>query len=98
MSHFNAPVRTISSNYEAKVDADLCTGCGECVGKCQLDAIVLTDNVAEINVDRCIGCGVCAYHCPFEAMTLVARKDFIEPPKSFKELIVKQAAAKTKSQ
>ena len=95
VSHFNAPVRTISSNYEAKVDEDLCTGCGECVDKCQLEAIVLADNVAKINVDRCIGCGVCAYHCPFEAMTLVSRKDFVEPPKSFRDLIAKQAAAKT---
>jgi electron transport complex protein RnfB len=97
VSHFNAPVRTISSNYEGSVDPDLCTGCGECVEKCQLDAIALTDDVADINVDRCIGCGVCVYHCPPGAMTLISRKDFVEPPKSFKELIAKQAAGKTKS-
>jgi hypothetical protein len=29
-----------------------------------------------------------------EAITLVSRTDFVEPPKSFKELIEKKAAAK----
>jgi ferredoxin len=96
VSHFGAPVRSISSNYEVQVDPDLCTGCGECAVKCQMDAVTVHEGKARVQEDRCIGCGVCAYHCPFEAMRLVSREDFVEPPKSFKELIAKQAAAKTK--
>jgi MinD superfamily P-loop ATPase len=78
------------------VDPDLCTGCGECAVKCQMDAVTVHEGKAGVQKHRCIGCGVCAYHCPFEAMRLVSREDFVEPPKSFKELITKQAAAKTK--
>ena len=57
----------------------------------------ITEDKAKIELERCIGCGVCVYHCPAEAITLVSRADFVEPPKSFRELIEKQAAAKTKS-
>lgn len=76
----------------------MCTGCGECVDRCQMDAITIIEDKAKIELERCIGCGVCVYHCPTNASTLVSRADFVEPPKSFKELIEKQAAAKTKGQ
>jgi electron transport complex protein RnfB len=94
VSRYNAPVRTLSSNYEARVDENECTGCGECVAMCQMDAITLDGDAAEVNLDRCIGCGVCVYHCPAEALSLVSRSDFIEPPRSFRELIQKQAESK----
>ena len=93
---FNDPVRSVSSNFEAALDADACTGCGDCVDRCQMDAITIMDDQAIIEMERCIGCGVCVYHCPTNALTLVSRVDFVEPPRSFKELIEKQAAAKTK--
>jgi Na+-translocating ferredoxin:NAD+ oxidoreductase subunit B len=96
VSLFNAPVRTVSSNYQAAVDSDTCSGCGECVERCQMTAVTLDDEVAVINPERCIGCGVCVYHCPTEAMTLESRPDFVEPPKSFRELISLQAAAKAR--
>ena len=92
----NAPVRTISSNYEAVVNADTCIGCGDCVERCQMDAVTLDGEIAVINLDRCIGCGVCVYHCPVCSMSLMPRSDFVEPPKSFKELVALQAAAKMK--
>lgn len=93
---FGDPVRSVSSNFEAALDADACTGCGECLDRCQMDAITIVEDKAEIEIGRCIGCGVCVYHCPTDAITLVSRADFVEPPKSFKELIKKQAAAKMK--
>jgi ferredoxin len=97
VSQFNAPVRSISSNYEAVINVDECTGCGECVEKCQMDAVKLEGDTAKLDLDRCIGCGVCVHHCPVEAITLVSRSDFVEPPRSFRELIQKQAEAKMKS-
>ena len=93
---FNDPVRSVSSNFEASTDVDTCTSCGECVDRCQMNAVTIVDDRAKIAPERCIGCGVCVYHCPVDAMTLVSRHDFVEPPKSFRELIEKQAAAKTK--
>jgi len=98
VSRFNAPVRTVSSNYEVVIEADECTGCGECVEKCQMDAIALEDDTAEVNLERCIGCGVCVHHCPAEALSLVSRSDFLEPARSFRELIQRQVASRTTSE
>jgi formate hydrogenlyase subunit 6/NADH:ubiquinone oxidoreductase subunit I len=91
---FGDPVRSVSSNFEAAIDMDSCSGCGECADRCQMDAITIVDDKAKIKLERCIGCGVCVYHCPMETITLVSRTDFVEPPKSFKELIEKKAAPK----
>jgi ferredoxin len=87
-------MRSVSSNFEAAADMDSCSGCGECAERCQMDAITIVDDKAKIKLERCIGCGVCVYHCPMETITLVSRTDFVEPPKSFKELIEKKAAPK----
>ena len=95
---FNDPVRSVSSNFEAVLDADACTGCEACVDKCQMDAVTPEGDEVRIALERCIGCGVCVYHCPTKAIRLVPRPDFVEPPRSFKELIEKQAAAKMKRQ
>jgi Pyruvate/2-oxoacid:ferredoxin oxidoreductase delta subunit len=97
VSKFNAPVRSISSNYEAVIDSDACIGCGECVERCQMGAITLDDDTARLDVERCIGCGVCAYHCSANAISLVSRSDFLEPPRSFRELMMRQAAARMKN-
>jgi Fe-S-cluster-containing hydrogenase component 2 len=58
-----------------------------------MDALTLEGDTVELNPERCIGCGVCVYHCPVEALSLVSRSDFLEPPRSFKELIERQATA-----
>jgi len=92
VSQFSAPVRTVSSNYEVRVDPDECTACGECVEKCQLKAFTLEEGIPELNAERCIGCGVCVHHCPVEALSLVSRSDFVEPPRSFRELMERQFA------
>jgi NAD-dependent dihydropyrimidine dehydrogenase PreA subunit/DNA-binding MarR family transcriptional regulator len=97
VSKYNAPVRSISSNYEAVIDSDACIGCGECVEKCQMGAITLDGDTARLNAERCIGCGVCAYHCAAKAISLVTRPDFLEPPRSFRELMMRQAQARMKN-
>jgi ferredoxin/DNA-binding MarR family transcriptional regulator len=98
VTQFNAPVRTLSSNYEAAIDPDACTACGECVDRCQMDAITLDGDIAELDLDRCIGCGVCVHHCPSEALSLVSRSDFLEPPRSFRELIERQVPSRTRGE
>jgi ferredoxin len=59
-----------------------------------MDALSLEADKAKIRVEKCIGCGVCVYHCPVEALSLVSRSDFVEPPRSFRELISRQTEAK----
>ena len=53
----------------AIVDAEKCSGCGECVASCPLDAIKVEDNVAKVD-DSCGDCGACVDVCPTEAISL----------------------------
>ena len=68
------PVEMYITNFYAEVDRTLCTGCEECVSKCQLDARVMKDGIAEVNLDRCIGCGNCVVICPAGANKMVKKE------------------------
>jgi heterodisulfide reductase subunit A len=47
----------------AKVDLNLCTGCGMCVDVCPYDALTLKDGKVEVNEVLCEGCGTCSATC-----------------------------------
>jgi electron transport complex protein RnfB len=70
------------SRYEARVDEDLCTGCEDCVGRCQFDAIEMYELdgtkqwKAAIDPAKCWGCGVCNLVCPSEALSM----HLVRPP------------------
>ena len=49
----------------AQIDPEICTECGECLERCQFNAIS-TDFVVD-KID-CEGCGVCVHFCPVEAI------------------------------
>jgi electron transport complex protein RnfB len=75
------------SRYEARVDAELCEGCKDCVERCQFDAIK-TRGVkgskrlnAVVDPLKCWGCGVCALVCRSGAlrMHLVRPSEHIPP-------------------
>ena len=59
----------ISREEAFKRLADACSGCGECVSRCQFRAITLRD-IAEIYLGKCYGCGNCAAVCPTGALIL----------------------------
>ncbi len=92
-----APVRSVASNYLLHINEEECIACGDCVERCQMDAISLDDETAVVDTERCIGCGVCVLTCPGEALSLMPRPDFQEPPRSFRELIERQAAEKMRT-
>lgn len=75
----------INATYHlAKVDPDLCVGCGICEEKCPTEAIKVCDTlISEVQRDYCFGCGVCAHFCPAGAISLKEglRKVYIPPPK-----------------
>jgi electron transport complex protein RnfB len=73
------------ANYHAEIDAGECTGCGICVNRCQVKAIVLKDETAVVDYDRCIGCGLCVTGCPVQAARLerVADAALVHPPDDF---------------
>ncbi len=70
------------SRYEARIEAELCVGCQECLDRCQFDAIEMqrvagSDQVqARVDPERCWGCGVCTLSCKAEAL----RMYLVRPP------------------
>ena len=54
----------------AKVDMELCTGCGACVEICPTEAISLHDGKARVDGDKCVDCGVCESECPADAISV----------------------------
>lgn len=66
----------LKSEYVAKVDYELCNGCGDCAQRCQFGAIKMEVTVSKANIDlmRCFGCGLCQTGCPRGAINLIDRK------------------------
>ncbi|MCX8173424.1 MAG: 4Fe-4S binding protein [Thermoplasmata archaeon] len=54
----------------AKVDLDLCVGCGSCEESCPESAITLNSH-ANIDAGRCVECGTCVEVCPQGAISIV---------------------------
>jgi Na+-translocating ferredoxin:NAD+ oxidoreductase RNF subunit RnfB len=69
----------IKTDFVMTVDADLCSGCGTCIDRCQFGALSLPDDICVVDTKRCIGCGVCAMVCPENALELI-RVEFPEKP------------------
>jgi MinD superfamily P-loop ATPase len=59
------------SGFQAVVDPDLCTGCGQCEELCRFSGIRLVDGKPVVSPVHCEGCGLCVDLCPHEALTLV---------------------------
>ncbi len=76
------PSEIVFSNYLAFVNSDECSGCEDCLDRCQMDAILMAeDELACVNTDRCIGCGLCVTTCPTEAIVLQPKAgEYRTPP------------------
>ncbi len=74
IKRFPKPAEQVASNFHAALDVDKCNGCGVCIRRCQMDALVLEAGKSALNLDRCIGCGLCVATCKPGALTLVEKK------------------------
>lgn len=77
------PAELVSSNYRMVVDLERCSGCGECVERCELKANAIdAEGHLSFNPNRCIGCGLCVSTCPEGARKLAPKpeQELQEPP------------------
>ncbi len=81
------PADIVLSYYQAKIDPDECTACGDCTERCPMDAIAEGDDFAEIIDGRCIGCGLCVSACPVEAISLEPKPNMEAPPKDMRDMM-----------
>lgn len=44
--------------------ADWCIGCGNCISRCNFEALSLVDGRAVVDHSRCVTCGYCSVACP----------------------------------
>lgn len=92
------PASQVASPFQAQLEAGLCSGCGKCVKRCPMDALVIENKKAVLNVARCIGCGLCVANCPSGALTL-SRKAAAEQrsvPRNIVELYLRMAWSRGK--
>jgi heterodisulfide reductase subunit A len=55
----------------ARIDPELCTGCGACVKVCPYQAVQLGEDRKAAVIDAaCAGCGTCGAECPAGAITM----------------------------
>jgi len=87
------PARLVASPFYAVNDPDICIGCGDCVDRCQLNAITMVDEVSVIDLDRCIGCGLCVTTCSSESLRLERKPEEEQPPvpTTFSRMLLKLA-------
>jgi Na+-translocating ferredoxin:NAD+ oxidoreductase subunit B len=82
LKHMPKPAEFWSHNFYAEVNAELCSGCGTCAGKCQVNAAKIDQQtgLSSINLERCIGCGNCVAACPSQSLRLVKVEKETAPP------------------
>ncbi len=71
ITKYGNPQAVVKSNYYAAKDQEICTDCGTCMERCQVNAIRSEDDHTAIDKGTCIGCGLCASACPTGSITMV---------------------------
>lgn len=90
---FGVPTAIAHSDFRAVVDEGECTGCGECVDRCQFGALSVPGDSCVVDYSRCVGCGQCTMVCPSEALRLERRpeSEISPPPLDRKEWMVRRS-------
>lgn len=86
VAEFNNSSAIAKADFLVVVDDELCVACGDCVERCQFDALNVDGVVCEVDQMNCVGCGLCVPACPEEAMILVRREvgEVSPPPATLK--------------
>ena len=75
------PNTVVRSDFIVTIDVDVCIACGDCVDRCEVSALSITDDgICSVDEGTCIGCGLCASACTVEAISLRRRDAAADPP------------------
>ncbi len=87
------PAQIIFSNYIVSANTEECIACALCLDRCQMDALVLNEDVIEVLEHRCIGCGLCVTTCPTQVLFLMEKSEQEQrvPPVSMAEQMMVMA-------
>jgi len=93
VAEFGVPTTAVRSDFYTVVDAEVCSGCGDCLERCQFEALTVPDDVCVVDYSRCVGCGLCATVCATEALCLERRPEgeVPLPPADIKEWMLQRA-------
>jgi NAD-dependent dihydropyrimidine dehydrogenase PreA subunit len=78
----------MATYFIRETDQAACSGCGQCVDTCPVDAIAMEGDFPAVDKQWCIGCGLCLKPCPTSA-AILKRKTPAIPSKNFGELHTK---------
>lgn len=88
LKKFDNPAQYVNFNYYIEIDEIACSGCGDCIARCHMDANKINENgVAEVDLGYCLGCGVCIPTCPNEARHLVKKPEESIPPERYRRYV-----------
>jgi len=87
VAEFNNSQAIARSDFRAIVDQDLCLACGDCLSRCQFNALSMEEDSCRIDPANCVGCGLCVPICPESALVLVRRPsgEVPAPPENIKD-------------
>jgi electron transport complex protein RnfB len=75
VAEFGIQSAVAHSEFRAAVDADACAACGDCLERCQFDALSLPAYVCMVDDARCVGCGQCVTVCRTGALQMARRPE-----------------------
>jgi ferredoxin len=75
VAEFGVPTAIARSDFWAVVDSDECVACGDCVERCQFEALSVPEEICVVDYSRCVGCGQCTTVCPTDALRLERRPE-----------------------
>jgi len=87
IAEFGILTAVARADFHMVVETERCSGCGNCVGRCQFNALSIRDLVVVVDYNKCMGCGLCVAVCSTDALHLERRPsgEISRPPANIDE-------------
>lgn len=72
--HYNLNRVAMPSHFIVQYNNNLCKNCGNCIQRCNFQALLKTKHGIDVDYNRCVGCGLCVSTCLGNALNLKRRE------------------------